>query len=221
MDWSAFIAALTSDVDWSDPRYMERQAPVVEEILLRASDAPELIQERTKEILTDDELFGRLAPHMNYPRILMDKFVLHMARESPFRVRLHRFKTRRQNGGAVEKVHFHKWHCSTVMLRGGYRERQFDILECDEEARTARLGSAVEHQLCQGRTNSLPAGRPHQVINDSDTEPCVTLFVRGPSALRSARIFEPEKRTFYDTYGPDEQLKVGLSHMGRLDPNFH
>ncbi|WP_043687239.1 hypothetical protein [Streptomyces xylophagus] len=221
MDWSAFVAALASDVDWSDPRYAERQTPVVEEILLRAANAPGLVQERTEAILADDELFGRLAPHMNYPRILMDKFVLHMDRESPFRVRLHRFKTRRQNGGAVEKVHFHKWHCSTVMLRAGYRERQFSILECDEEARTARLDTAVEHKLYQGQTNSLPAGRPHQVINDSDTEPCITLFVRGPSVLPSARIFDPGKQTFYDTYGPDEQLRVGLSHMGRLDPNFH
>ncbi|MFD8811203.1 hypothetical protein ACFV23_06880 [Streptomyces sp. NPDC059627] len=221
MDWGAFIGALETDIDWSDPRYMERQAPVVEEILLKAAASPELIRERTEAILADDELFQRLAPHMNYPRILMDKFVLHMEEANAFRVRLHRFKTRRQNGGAVEKVHYHKWHCSTVMLRGGYRERQFEIVHCDEAARTARLEVALEQELPSGRTNSLPAGRPHQVINDSDTEPGITLFVRGPSVLPTARIFDTDRETFYETYGPDQQLKVGLSHMGRLDPDFH
>jgi uncharacterized RmlC-like cupin family protein len=221
MDWSAFVAALEADVDWSDPCYLERQAPIVEEILLRAAASPEVIHERTEAILADDELFGRLSPHMNYPRILMDKFVLHMEDDHPFRVRLHRFKTKRQNGGAIEKVHYHKWHCSTVMLRGGYHERQFEILHSDEAARTARLAVHLRQDLSSGQTNSLPAGRPHQVINESDTEPCITLFVRGPSVLPHARIFDPEQEVFYNTFGPDEQLRVGLSHMGRLDPDFH
>jgi hypothetical protein len=221
MDWKAFQAALETEVDWSDPDYLDRQAPTIEQILRDAADSPELLNERTEQILADGELFARLAPHMNYPRILMDKFVLHLDDADRFRVRLHRFKTRKQNGGAVEKVHFHKWHCSTVILRGAYRERQFEILETDEAARTARVEVALEHELPAGRANSLPAGRPHQVINDSDTDPCLTLFVRGPSVLRCARIFDPERGTYYDTFGPDRQLRVGLAHMGRLDPDFH
>lgn len=221
MDWKAFLAALEAEIDWSDASYLERQAATVEQILGVVADSPGLINERTEQILADDELFGRLAPHMNYPRILMDKFVLHIDEADRFRVRLHRFKTKRQNGGAVEKVHFHKWHCSTVILRGAYRERQFEILETDEAAHTASLEVAVEHELRSGRSNSLPAGRPHQVINDSDTDPCLTLFIRGASVLPSARIFDLERGTFYETYGPDRQLRVGLAHMGRLDPDFH
>jgi hypothetical protein len=158
---------------------------------------------------------------MNYPRILMDKFVLYVDELDRFRVRLHRFKTRKQNGGAVEKVHFHKWDCSTIMLLGAYREQQFTISEMDEIKCTARLAVDKEHYLNTGDTNSLPSGRPHRVVNDSDTVPCITLFVRGPSRRRSARIFDMTNDTFYDTYGPDDQLRVGLSAMGRLDPAFH
>ncbi len=221
MDWAGFSAALAMEINWSDPCYLERQAPAVEQILRTAAESPALIQERTEAILADRSLFKSLAPHMNYPRILMDKFVLHVDELDRFRIRLHRFKTKVQNGGAVEKVHFHKWDCSTVILRGSYRERKFSISATDEASHTAELDIDIEHSLQTGQSNSLPWGRPHQVINDSDTEPCITLFVRGPSRRRSARIFDLTNGTFYDTYGPDEQLRVGLAAMGRLDPSFH
>ncbi|WUS99718.1 hypothetical protein OHA46_24910 [Streptomyces sp. NBC_00708] len=219
--WNDFVTALRGEVDWRDGSYMERQASVVEEILRAAAARPEIFAERTDEILADGELFRSLAPHSAYPRILMDKFVLHSEPGNGFRIRLHRFKTRLQNGGAQERVHYHKWHCSTVMLRGGYRERQFEVLRTDEEASESLLREDLEHSLAEGESNSLPAGRPHQVINDSDTDPCLTLFVRGPSVLRAARIFDMERGTFYDTFDPDGQLKVGLAAMGRLDPDFH
>jgi hypothetical protein len=220
-DWNAFVDSLGAHVDWSDARYMERQALTVEEILRSAASTPHIFQERSEAILADDSLFARLAPHMNYPRILMDKFVLHIDEDDRFRVRLHRFKTKVQNGGAIEKVHYHKWHCSTVMLRGGYRERQFDVISTNESLGTAELKLSLEHELQVGTTNSLPAARPHQVINNSDTDPVITLFVRGPSVLPTARIFDLDSGTFYDTFGPGRQLKLGLAHMGRLDPNFH
>lgn len=218
--WSDFVSALTTEVDWHDRQY-DRQSHVVEEILCGAAATPGILGERTERILADDSLFRSLAPHMNYPRILMDKFVLYIDPEDRFRIRMHRFKTKVQNGGAVEKVHYHKWHCSTVILRGAYTERTFTVHEADEDRRTARLSVDVTHELRTGRSNSLPARRPHQVINESSVEPCITLFVRGPSIQRSARIFDVEAGTFYDTFSPDEQLKVGLAHMGRLDPAFH
>jgi hypothetical protein len=219
--WRELTDALSTQVDWRDGHYLERQAPIVEEILRAVAASPGLIEERTAEILTNDELFARLAPHMNYPRILMDKFVLYIDPQDRFRVRLHRFKTTVQNGNAIEKVHYHKWHCSTVILRGAYTERQFEILDCDERARTAQLRVALTHVLNEGGSNSLPALRPHQVINESDTEPCLTMFVRGPSLQPHARIFDVDAGTFYDTFNPDAQLRVGLASMGRLDPSFH
>lgn len=219
--WNDLVTALRGEVDWADSSYMERQAPVVEEILRAAAARPEVFAERTEQILADDELFRGLAPHSAYPRILMDKFVLHSEPGNGFRIRLHRFKTRVQNGGAEERVHYHKWHCSTVMLRGGYREKQFEIRKTDEAAGEALLHEDVEQILAEGESNSLPAGRPHQVMNDSDTDPCLTLFVRGPSVMGAARIFDLERGTFYDTFDPDGQLKVGLAAMGRLDPDFH
>lgn len=218
--WTEFVTALAGNVDWHDPDW-SRQGPVVEEILRDVAAEPALLEERTEQILNDEELFRRLAPHMNYPRILMDKFVLHQDDSDRFRIRMHRFKTQVQNGGAIEKVHYHKWHCSTVILTGAYTERQFTIDRMDEQAKTAELSVDLKHELLPGESNSLPARRPHQVVNESDTVPCITLFVRGPSLQPHARIFDIDEGTYYDTFNPDNQLKVGLAHIGRLDPNFH
>ncbi|MFJ8626433.1 hypothetical protein ACIRD3_26845 [Kitasatospora sp. NPDC093550] len=215
------MRALECEVDWSTADYAGTQAPVVERILHEAAAHHDILRERTEQIVADDDLFKSLAPHSNYPRILMDKFVIHMDPEDRFRVRLHRFKSRRQNGGAVEKVHSHKWDCSTVILSGAYRERQFEVFDLDEENRTCRVEPLREHILTAGMTNSMATGLAHQVINDSDDEPCLTLFVRGRSRQPNARIFDIEAGSFYNTYGPDRQLKVGLLHMGRVDPDFH
>lgn len=221
MRWSDFVRALEREVDWSADDYTATQAATVEKILAEAAAHQEILAERTEEIAADDTLFASLAPHSNYPRILMDKFVIHVDDEDRFRVRLHRFKTRRQNGGAVEKVHSHKWDCSTVILHGTYRERQFEVRDLDQESRTCKVEQLREHELSPGATNSLPVGLAHQVINDSDEVPCLTLFVRGPSREPSARIYDVDAGTFYPTYGPDRQLRVGLLHMGRVDPDFH
>lgn len=212
---------MENEVDWNSAQYAESQAPIVEEILKSASAHRHILEERTEEIIANEDLFRSLAPHMNYPRILMDKFVLHIDEAERFRVRMHRFKSKKQNGGAVEKVHSHKWDCSTVLMSGTYTERQFEITDVDEERRTCRVVPLLEHTLEAGQMNSLPMGRAHQVINPSDDEPCITLFVRGPSRQPHARIYEPEGGTFYDTFGPDRQTKLGLRHIGRVDPDFH
>lgn len=158
---------------------------------------------------------------MAYPRILMDKFIIYMDPSNRFRVRLHRFKTRRQNGGAVEKVHSHKWHMSTILLRGRYVERVFDVADLDEETDTANVSEILCHSLSRGDTNSLAAEIPHQVVNESDDECAITLFVRGPSLLKAAKIFDPAAGRFYRTFDPLGQLRVGLEAMGRLDADFH
>ncbi|MCD9899511.1 hypothetical protein LUR56_04110 [Streptomyces sp. MT29] len=221
MHWSDFVRALESEVDWLSPDYAQTQSAVVEEILLLAARNRSIIEERTEQIASDDDLFGRLEPHMNYPRILMDKFVIHIDEQDRFRVRLHRFKSKKQNGGAVEKVHSHKWDCSTVILLGSYAERQFSVLNVDEERRTCKLDPLKTHTLGAGEVNSLATGTAHQVINESDDEACLTLFVRGPSRQPNAMIFDVDKGTYYNTYGPARQTKVGLRHIGRIDPNFH
>lgn len=212
---------MENEIDWNSKRYAETQAPIVEEILKTASDHRHILEERTEEIIANEDLFRSLAPHMNYPRILMDKFVLHIDEADRFRVRMHRFKSKNQNGGALEKVHSHKWDCSTVLMSGTYTERQFEITDVDEERRTCRVVPLLEHTLEAGQMNSLPMGRAHQVINPSDDEACITLFVRGPSRQPHARIYEPESGAFYDTFGPDRQTKLGLRHIGRVDPDFH
>lgn len=217
--WDSFIAYLNREIDWSDPSM--RPYGFVEQALAAIAAFPKEIEARTRHIAETPELFRAYAPHMNYPRILMDKFMLYMDPEDRFRVRLHRFKSKRQNGTAVEKVHSHKWPMSTIILSGSYEERIYNIDDQDEEAKTATLSLMKAHELSPGAVNSLPAYVPHQVLNHLEDEPVFTLFVRGPSLGPAASIFDVEKGTYYQTFDPDKQLKEGLIAAGRLDANFH
>ncbi|UWE08638.1 cupin domain-containing protein [Actinacidiphila bryophytorum] len=221
MNWSSFVDALSRDVDWSDDDYVSRQASVVEEILASAARHPDLLRERTEQIAADDNLFDQLVPHMNYPRTLMDKFVIHLDPEDRFRVRLHRFWPRRATGDVIEDVHDHKWDMSTVILTGSYTENRFEVTECDEERLTASVRLVETQTREAGTTSSLALRIPHQITNLSMDEPCLTLFVRGPSRLPDARIFDTDKGTFYNTFSPKPQIREGLLHMGRLNGVFH
>lgn len=219
--WADFIRYLETEIDWYNPSACEQNFRQVEMALKSIAAFPGEIKQRCADIADTPDLFNAYAKHMNYPRILMDKFMLHMDDDDRFRVRIHRFKSKAQNGIAVEKVHSHKWVMSTIILRGSYEEKVFDIHALDEQAGTADLSLKSARRLAPGDTNSLPALVPHQVINHSDNEPAITLFVRGPSINEAARIFDVEAGKFYRTYSPDRQLKEGLLAIGNLDPYFH
>lgn len=220
MNWQEFIKAL-DDVHWGDEQYVERQAPIVEQILAEVAREPDLLRERTEQIVEDEALFDELLPHMNYPRTLMDKFVIHLDPEDRYRVRLHRFWPKRATGDVIEDVHDHKWNMSTVLLTGSYSENRFEVLSCDEEKMTADVRLRSTQLLTAGETSSLRVRVPHQITNQSMDEPCLTLFVRGPSMLKNARIFDTEKGTFYNTFSPKPQVREGLLNMGRLNGIFH
>lgn len=221
VDWAHFIKALSHGVDWNDSRYLTHQAPTVEAILAEASRHTGLLRERTEQIAADEALFDQLAPHMNYPRTLMDKFVIYIDPDDRFRVRLHRFWPRRATGDVVEDVHDHKWDMSTVILTGSYREHRYEVTSLDEQALTASVRLADTETRNVGETGSLPLRVPHRITNLSMDEPCITLFVRGPSRLRHARIFDVDHGTFYNTFSPKPQILEGLLHMGRLNGVFH
>ncbi|WP_068776138.1 hypothetical protein [Paenibacillus sp. FJAT-26967] len=219
MNWSCLVKELEQNVDWNDSTY--RDSKVVEEILKTFGRHPEEIQSRCQQILRDEELLNQYEPHMNYPRITMDKFMIYMHPEDLFRIRIHRFKHKKLNGETSAKVHSHKWLYSTLILKGAYRDTSFRIADIDEEKRTAKLELIGNRLLQEGDTHSGQLDVAHQTINESDSEHCLSLFVRGKTMMPAARIYQPEQGTFYPTFGAREQLRVGLEHIGNLNPNFH
>lgn len=220
MNWQEFTRELDS-IDWHDPRYIERQAPKVEALLAAVAADPALLRERTEQIVADVGLFAELVPHTNYPRTLMDKFVIYMDPDDRYRVRLHRFWPKRATGDVIEDIHDHKWNMSTVVLTGSYAESRFDVDHCDDATGTASVQLASARTLTAGDTTSLRLRIPHQITNQSMDEPCITLFVRGPSLEDHARIFDAEKGTFYKTFSPAPQIREGYLQMGRLNGVFH
>jgi hypothetical protein len=219
-DWKTFIGYLSNAVEWQAPEKFMENAQKIEGALVQIANHPEAIGHRGEEILENAELFERYQKHCNYPRVIMDKFILYMDPENRFRVRLHRFKTRAQNGGAVDRPHSHKWPMCTIMLRGSYTETVYDVKEIDERTKFARITPSCSRRITPGMTNSLDYGCIHQTDCDSD-EPAITLFVRGPDFASAARIYPIGENRYYETYGPDQQLRVGYREITRLNPLFH
>ena len=217
--WPGFIESLERYVNWDDAQSMPSQFSVVEQLLREIAQYPEQLAKRTDAIVADDALFDAYEPHTDYPRLFMDKFMLYMDPSDRFRVRLHRFKTQAQNGTLVERVHSHKWHASTIIMRGQYVEKRFAVHDLNDKEMKAKVTQASQLVLREGETNSLLMGVPHQIVNLGDA-PCITLFVRGRSFYDAARIFYPERDEFVYTYGPQEQKKLGYRHIGRLDGHF-
>lgn len=218
--WREFITELEQKIDWHSGSFIKDEAPKVEAILQDIASKPEAFRARTQQIIEDAALLSKFQVHMDYPRQMMDKFILHMDANDRFRVRLHRFKTRRQNGWVTERIHSHKWNMCTLLLRGRYRQNAFEVTDIDESSGKARLNLLNSRVLEAGESNSLAAGIPHQVVNEQEDDYAITLFVRGPS-IGSARIYDIEHGAYHETFDPLGQLKVGLESMGRLDPNFH
>lgn len=219
-NWVEFEQALL-EVDWQEDRYEEHAAPLIESLLAAVFKNPAIYQGRVRQILEDRELFASLEPYIEYPRTLMDKFTIYVAPDDLFRVRLHRFWPTSIAGNAIEKVHYHKWHMSTLMLSGEYQENLFDIDEFDEEEKFAQLSRRTTRTVNAGDTNSLSARSPHQVHNPAVNEPALTLFVRGPAVEPNARIFDVERSTYYDTFSPRPQIRHALSRLSEGDDRFH
>ncbi|MWC30577.1 hypothetical protein [Paenibacillus sp. MMS18-CY102] len=219
MSWNSFVNELERNVDWNDKSYRDSRA--VEQILYEFGRQPEIIRERCETILLNNELLEEYEPHMNYPRITMDKFMLYMHPEDLFRIRIHRFKHKKLNGETTAKVHSHKWLYSTLILKGAYRDKSYRILNVNEQEKKAELSLVGDRVLSEGDTYSGMLDIAHQTINESVDEHCLTLFIRGKAMFPNARIYQPESGTFYPTYGARQQLRVGLEHISRLQVDFH
>lgn|GEM_PF-4723316 len=216
--WNEFIAYLETEINWDEPT--QEQCLKVEEALKKIIKYPEEIQQRCREIATNEELFNDYKSHNQYPRITMDKFMLHMDTEDRFRVRLHRFKSKKHNGESVPKVHSHKWIYSTIILAGSYREKLWKVLETNEDTMEAKLELIDQYMLNTGDTNSGLLDYAHQTINDSDDEHCITLFIRGKTLQKGAKIFNLDQGTFSYTFSPDKQLKEAYTSLSNYQFTF-
>ncbi|WP_422659656.1 hypothetical protein ACK8P5_03780 [Paenibacillus sp. EC2-1] len=219
MIWDEFISRLENEIDWDNTTLEECQK--LEVILKEFSRFPEQLELRCNEIIHNDELFEAYKRHMEYPRITMDKFILHMDKDDRFRVRLHRIKAKKLNGDTVAKVHSHKWVYSTIILKGSYLENTWDVISTDDLTEEAELKYTGSKVLKVGDTNSGLVNVAHQTLNESDDEHCISLFVRGRSLEDAAKIYNLENNTFYYTYSPDEFVKMGLGYIGKLNAEFH
>jgi predicted metal-dependent enzyme (double-stranded beta helix superfamily) len=133
-----------------------------------------------------------------------------------FRIRLHRFKTQIQNQEAQPKIHNHRWWYSTLVLKGGYTEYVYSVEEEDMQNMTAKLKVLAKHDLKEGDTNSLRAQLPHRTVNESDTETCITLFVRGKSIYDTNTVYDPETGKFRILRGQEPQLRLEFESVANM-----
>jgi predicted metal-dependent enzyme (double-stranded beta helix superfamily) len=211
MSWEELIEYLSRDIDWHDPSAGQFQ--LLETALCEIARSPQEIVKRVNAIIVDDTLFRSYQPHMECPRQFMDKFILYMDSSDRFRVRLHRFKSRLQNRGLKPTVHTHRWWYSTIVLRGSYTEHLYNVEGENPELGKAKISIANTRELKRGQTASLLPNIPHQTVNDSVEEPCITLFVRGKSFYPASKVYDPETGDFKLLHGLQSQLRQELKSL--------
>ncbi len=208
--WEAFVESLES-VPWTNlsDDVLNHLARTVR---LAASHTDEILS-RFADVISDGHLFKEYAPHIEYPRPLMNKFVLYIDPSDRFRIRLHQFKAEDENRGITPWIHDHRWHFISVVLSGSYVETRYSVSAEDDAARRAQLEVVDTRRLMPGDVNICVPRVPHLTVNDSKHMACYTLFVRGPSFHEYSRIFDQANGTFKPSWGLKQELLAELTKM--------
>lgn len=216
--WDDLVEEL-SRLEWHDPGETDQRK--VRELLERVYADPAIIRRRTQEILASEKLFDELRSFHSYPMILMDKLVLYVSPDDSFRIRLHRFNARKHTGGAKEKVHSHKWPSYSLILKGDYREELFTIDELDQESGHAVLSVKDVVARHPGDIDFKPVRQPHRVSNESEYDPCFTLFIRGGSVDPHGMMFDLDENRIVPWLNATDSLRTGLRDLGELRSDFY
>lgn len=218
LDWNAFVGAL-DDLDWNSESTEHIQK--VNGLLKLVYESKSIVTDRTREILASDEEYETLKSYHSYPRILMDKLVLYLDPEDRFRIRLHRFNAQRHTGGTKEKTHSHKWSAFSLILQGGYTEEMFAINEMRIDDGYAQISLEERALRVAGDVDYKPAGRPHNVANESQNEPCFSLFIRGPSLKPYGVMFDMEDNSCRPWHAAEDSLRIGLRDLGEFRSDYY
>src|ERR1700722_898257 len=216
--WDELVDGL-SRVEWHEPGTADQAR--VRGLLDRVYADPAVITRRTQEILASDKLLEELRSFHSYPRILMEKLVLYVSPEDNFRIRLHRFNSRKNTGGAKEKGHSHKWPSYSLILKGAYKEERFTIDELDVESGRAVLSAKDVVMRRPGDIDFKPVRQPHRVSVDSEREPCFTLFIRGGSVEPHGMMFDLDENRIVPWLSATSSLRTGLRDLGELRSDFY
>lgn len=200
-EWSRLLKYL-EEVNWH-----QLSAVALSDVAsVLAQTDPRAILERMHEVFTTEELWKAYIPHHEFPRPIMDKFVLFIEPQDRFRIRLHRFKTASENRGAQEWIHDHRWAFVSLVLSGSYYQEVFDVVEVDDSKDFARLQLSSSRVIATGLTNYALPRVPHLTKNLAPDVSCYTLFVRGPSVWDHSRIFDFHKCSFTRSWGLRREL---------------
>jgi predicted metal-dependent enzyme (double-stranded beta helix superfamily) len=207
--WNRFIRALDSEITWN--RHSRGDVDVLESILTDFWPRSACINSRIAQLTSDDELFNFYEPHQEVPRLFMDKFLLYMDPKDRYRVRLHRWKTKVENRGLIQEPHDHRWHFSTLLLKGNYRETLYHADHLPEE--NFKLTVLQEKAFGPGDVHSMAPAEVHCAVNESDTDECYSLFVRGTSFLDSNKTYYLANNKYIERTGRSRLIKDGLKHI--------
>ena len=147
---------------------MPSQFSIVEQLLREIAQYPEQLAKRTETILTDDALFDAYEPHTDCPCVFQA-----------------------QNGALVERMHPHKWHASTIIMRGQYVEKRFVVHDLNDKEMKVKITQASQLVLWEGETNSLLMGVPHQITTQRGSSIPSGMHSRMPTGLKNKRSWGP------------------------------
>ena len=159
-----FIESLERYVKGDGAQSMPSQFSIVEQLLREIAQYPEQLAKRTETIVTDDAY----EPHTDCPCLFQA-----------------------QNGAPVERVHSHKGHASTIIMRGQYAEKRFAVHDLNDKEMKAKITQAAPLVLWEGETNSLLMGVPHQITTQRGSSIPSGMPSRMPTGLKNKRSWDP------------------------------
>ena len=92
-----------------------------------------------------------------------------------------------QNGTLAERVHSHKWHASTIIMRGQYAEKRFAVHDLNDKEMKVKITQASPLVLWAGETNSRLMGVPHPITTQRGSSIPRGMPSRMPTGLKNKR----------------------------------
>lgn len=203
-----FVRFLETEIQWD--AYEQTVQKLERELRIMTSNMSGIADSLVN--LPNCDAFRKLLPHIEYPRPIMDKFVIYMDPHGRFRIRVHRFKTQTENLGATPTIHDHRWHYTTAILTGSYREEIFAVAPANSEG--LEIATVVKtREMKSGSVASLSPRTPHRTINTDPMEQCISFFVRGRSMHTQSRVYDYERFQFRYLSGRSEQIASELREI--------
>lgn len=204
-----------NSLDWDD---IEKVSFCTQNALQRLFSDRSMLRLFLRSVPDNAELVS-LCEHYDF----FDKIVLYRDSLDRFRIRLHVFLPEASH---KDRVHYHRWIYSSLILRGSYEHSIYGVEEqIGEDVNPRDLKPVIIRQEKVGSIYTLN----HNVIHSVEAEPyTVSLFIRGPAVKDRFLIMDRKSGRKWWEYGREsetiEEIRkktMGFNRVRKIISKIH